>query len=89
MSLIYVAVYAEAQRQAQDEKDLDAALAALMFNLFQLLKTVMGKVQVDAFREWCKHEVKCIRALRGADEEIDERSNHDNVEDVEESVQYW
>ena len=79
--LIYVAVYAEAQRQAQDEKELGAALAALMFNMFQLLRTVMGKVQVDAFSEWCKHAAECIRALRGDDEGSD-----DEVEDVEERV---
>ena len=84
--LIYVAVYAEAQRQARDEKELGAALAALMFNLLQLLRTVMRKVQVDAFSAWCEHAVECIRALRGADEESDEQSSDDNVEDVEARV---
>ena len=39
-----------------------------------LLRTVMGKVQVDAFSAWCKHSVEHIRALRGADEESDEQA---------------
>ena len=52
---------AEAQRQAPDEKELDAALTALMFNLFQLLRTITGKVRVDTFREWCEHAVEYIR----------------------------
>ena len=94
--LIYVAVYAEAQRQAEDEKELGAALAALMFNLFQVLRTVMGKVQVDAFSAWCKHVVECIRALRGAEEESDGQGTdgsfenfgitRDKVEDVGDRV---
>ena len=41
---VYVAVYVEAQRQCGDSKELGAAIAALMFNLIQLLRTVTGKV---------------------------------------------
>ena len=71
---LYVAVYAEAQRQNNDSKELGAVMAALMFNLIQLLRTLMGKVQVEAFVEWCKHAVECLQALQGADEERSEQS---------------
>ena len=94
--LIYVAVYAEAQRQAKDEKELGAALAALMFNLIQFFRTVMGKVQLEAFVDWCKHAVECMKALRGVDECCDEQdfdSRHrggtimvENVDCVEDKV---
>ena len=60
----YVAVYAEAQRQNKDSKELGAAIAALMFNVIQLLRTLMGKVQVEAFVEWCKDAMECLRALQ-------------------------
>ncbi len=52
--IIYVAVYAEAQRRAGENTEFGAALAALMFNVFQLLRTFMGIVQLNAFVAWCK-----------------------------------
>ncbi len=67
--IIYVAVYAEAQRRDGDDKELGAALAALMFNVFQLLRTMMGIVQLNAFVAWCKHAVECMSALSRRDEE--------------------
>ena len=83
---LYVAVYAEAQRQNKDSKELGAAMAALMFNLIQLLRTLMGKVQLDTFVAWCKHAVECVRALLGEDDErndqSEDRSNSDDVRDV-------
>ncbi len=88
--ILYVATYAEAQRRAGDSKELGAALAALMFNTIQLARTFIGIVQLNAFVQWCKHGVECIRALLGADEEGDERGEDaesaDNMEDVEENV---
>ena len=69
-----MAVYAEAQRQNKDSKELGAAMAALMFNLIQLLRTLMGKVQLEVFVEWCKHAVECLQALQGTDEERSEQS---------------
>ncbi len=65
--IMYVAVYAGAQRRAEDNKKLGAALAALMFNVFQLKRTIMGLVQLNAFVAWCKHAVECIRVLQGND----------------------
>ncbi len=65
--IIYVALYAEAQRRNGDDKELGAALAALLFNVFQLTRTIMGIVQLNAFVAWCKHAVECIRALSGTD----------------------
>ncbi len=67
--IIYVAVYAEAQRRDGDDKELGVALAALMFNVFQLMRTIMGIVQLNAFVAWCKHAVECMRALSPRDEE--------------------
>ncbi len=64
--IIYVALYAEAQRRDEDNKELGAALAALTFNVFQLMRTIMGLVQLNAFVAWCKHGVECIKALQGA-----------------------
>ncbi len=61
--IVYVAVYAEAQRRDGDNKELGAALAALMFNVFQLMRTIMGVLQLNAFVTWCKHAVECMRAL--------------------------
>ncbi len=63
--ILYVAVYAEAQRRDEDNKELGAALAALLFNVFQLMRTVMGLVQLNAFVGWCEHAVKCMKALQG------------------------
>ena len=70
---LYVAVYAEAQRQKNDSKELGAAMAALLFNLIQLLRTLMGKVQLEAFVAWCKHATDCMRALLGPDDERSEQ----------------
>ncbi len=42
LPIVYVAVYTEAQRRDKDNKELGAALAALMFNVFQLMRTIMG-----------------------------------------------
>ena len=67
--VLYVAVYAEAQRRDKDSKELGAAMAALMFNLIQLLRTLMGKVQLDAFIVWCKDAKECLQALQGINEE--------------------
>ncbi len=63
--IIYVAVYAEAQRRDGDDKELGAALAALMFNVFQLMRTITGILQLNAFVAWCKDGVPCMRALLG------------------------
>ena len=71
VSCFCVAVYAEAQRQNKDSKELGAAMAALMFNVIQLLRTLMGKVQVETFVEWCKHAQECLRALQGGHEGSD------------------
>ena len=71
---LYVAVYAEAQRQNKDSKELCAAMAVLIFNLIQLLRTLMVKVQLEVFVNCCKHAVECLRALQGADEERREQS---------------
>ncbi len=62
LPIIYVAVYAEAQRRADDNKEFAAALEALMFNIFQL-----GWVQLNEFVAWCKDAVECIRPLQGTD----------------------
>ena len=45
-----------------------------MFNLIQLLRTLMRKVQLEVFVECCKHAVECSRALQGGDEERSEQS---------------
>ncbi len=82
--VLYVATYAEAQRRANDSKELGAALAALMFNLFQLLRTIMGMAQLHAFVRWCKHAVQCIRALSGADEQ--ENVDVADVADVQDKL---
>ncbi len=56
-------MYAEAQRRKEDNKEFAAALTALMFNIYQMMRTIMGWVQLNAFVAWCKHAVECIRAL--------------------------
>ncbi len=65
--IIDVAVYAEAQRRDGDDKELGAALAALMFNVFQLMRTAMGILQLNAFVGWCKDALRCMRALLDED----------------------
>ena len=67
LPIIYIAKYAEAQRRDQDHKELGAALAALLFNLFQLMRTIMGLLQLNAFVAWCMHAEKCMNAVRGRD----------------------
>ena len=76
--IIYVAVYAEAQRRDGDDKELGAALAALMFNVFQLMRTIMGILQLNAFVAWCKDGVLCMRALLGKDGEKSEQDDDPN-----------
>ena len=49
--IIYVGVYAEAQRRAGDWKECGAALAALFFNVMHLMRTTTGIVQANAFFE--------------------------------------
>ena len=91
-----VEVYTEAQRQNNNSKELGAATAALMFNVVQLLRTLMGNMQLEAFVTWCKHSFKCMRALQGAGDERAEqrkdvvsgydRSDANNVDYIEDSM---
>ncbi len=82
--IIYVAVYAEAQRRDGDNKELGAALAALMFNVFQLMRTIMGIVQLNAFVAWCKDAVECMHALLGRDGEKGEQGVNSTAETSDE-----
>ncbi len=36
-----------------------------MFNVFQLMRSTMGIVQLNAFVAWCKDAAECMRALSG------------------------
>ncbi len=76
LPVIYVAVYAEAQRRKEDNKEFAAALTALMFNIYQMMRTIMGWVQLNAFVAWCKHAAECIRALEGDDHETSSSSSN-------------
>ncbi len=84
--IMYVAVYAEAQRRVDDNKELGAALAALMFNVFQLMRTIMGIVQLNAFVAWCKDAVECMGALLNKEDEYSERVVASSSETSETSV---
>ncbi len=66
-------MYAEAQRRAGDYKEFGAALAALMFNVFQLLRTIMATVQLNAFVAWSEHATECLYALLGKEREAKEK----------------
>ncbi len=55
LTIIIVAAYAEAQRRNEDNKSFAAALTALMINVYQFMRTIMGCVQLNAFVAWCKH----------------------------------
>ncbi len=81
--IIYVAVYAEAQRRAEENTEFGAALAALMFNVFQLLRTIMGIVQLNAFVAWCKDARECVRALSGIDKAGSENDRDSRAEETE------
>ncbi len=90
--ILYVAVYAEAQRRDQDNKELGAALAALMFNVFQLMRTMMGYLQVSAFVAWCKYAEECIRVLQGDDHQnsvITEGRCRDEARTMMEKLGKW
>ncbi len=75
LPIIYVAVYAEAQRRKEDNKEFAAALTALMFNVYQLMRTIMGWIQLNAFVAWCKHAVECVRVLEGYNDETSSSSS--------------
>ncbi len=81
--IIYVAVYAEAQRRDEDNKELAAALAALMFNVFQLMRSIMGLVQLNAFVAWCSHAAECLQALKGRADEENRRSSSGSMDNTE------
>ncbi len=97
LPIIYVAVYAEAQRRDEDNKELGAALAALMFNVFQLMRTIMGLVQLNAFVAWCRHAVHCLESLKGEEDEEFQSASSASVRDRDrgksrsamEKVQQW
>ncbi len=36
-----------------------------MFNVIQILRTIMGLAELNAFVAWCKHAIECIEVLRG------------------------
>ncbi len=72
LPIIYVVVYTEAQRRSNDYKEFAAALVALMFNVFQLLRTIMGIAQLNAFVAWCKDATECMRGLLSQDDELSE-----------------
>ena len=82
-------MYAEAQRRNEDYKEFGAALAALMFNVFQLLRTIMGVVQLNAFVAWCKDAIECTRALLGEDSESSESNQGWRAEISEQGVGSW
>ncbi len=87
--IIYVAVYAEAQRRDGDDKELGAALAALMFNVFQLMRTIMGILQLNAFVAWYKDAVLCVRALLGKDRERSDQDVDSNGLSQFETILAW
>lgn len=60
---LYAAVIAEAQRRTNDNKELEAALVALMLDFVQLMRTLMGILQIDVFVSWSKHARECYYAL--------------------------
>ena len=84
--IIYVVVYAEAERRDGDDKKLGAALAALMFNVFQLTRTIMGIVQLNAFVAWCKHALECMSALSGKVKKNSEQDAQSRAPTYEEDV---
>ena len=61
--IVYVGVYAEAQRRSGDWKECGAALAALFFNVMHLMRTTTGIIQANAFLKWCERTVECMNAL--------------------------
>ncbi len=69
LPMLYVATYAEAQRRDSDYKEMAAALVAISFNLFHLLRTVSGMMQLDAFERWCKDAMECMRGIKGLERE--------------------
>ncbi len=79
LPIIYVAVYAEAQRRDEDYKEFGAAIAALMVNVFQLLRTLMGILQLNAFVAWCKDAKECMLVLCG---KYDGDGKNDSEQDV-------
>ncbi len=64
LPVFYVAAYAEAQRRAEDNKELGAALVALVFNVSHVLRTLFGNIQVAAFFRWASDLADCMRAIR-------------------------
>ncbi len=62
--MIYIAVYAEAQHRDQNNKELGAALVAILLNLFHLPRAIMGLVQLSPFVAWCKHANECMGVLQ-------------------------
>ena len=67
ITIVYVGVYAEAQRREGNVKEFGAALAALVFIVTQLIRAVMGRMRLNAFVAWCGDAAKCIQALEGRD----------------------
>ena len=62
------------------QQRISRAMAALMFNLIQLLRKLIGKVRLEVFVEWCKHTVECYRELQGTDSEVSEQSEAEIIE---------
>ncbi len=59
-----------------------------MFNVFQLLRTVMGIVQLNAFVAWCKDAMACVRALSGNNGEDGGNDTDSSAEISEQSVEH-
>ncbi len=69
-------MYAEAQRRSNDHKEFGAALVALIFNVLQLLRTIMDILQLNAFVAWCKNATECTRALLSEDKDDSEAERY-------------
>ncbi len=58
--LIYIAVYAEAQRRDGDNKEFGASSGGAFVK-----RAPIGVVMLNTFYAWCRHAIECVRALKG------------------------
>ncbi len=74
VAILYLTLYAEVHRRVGNNKELGAALAAILFNVFLLMKTGIGILRLNAFVAWCKDTMECMHAL--SDRYVEEDQRH-------------
>lgn len=74
LPICYVSIYAEAQRQIGNYQEMCAAGLTIAFNMFNVVRTLMGLMQINSFVSWCRDAALCV-CIISEKEPVDDLEN--------------